>query len=68
MRVIKCTPREFEENFRKHQGLLTRESRFIEVPNSLGGRNHIQFTVMIEGNKQTFFVDRTRYPKYEGLF
>ena len=68
MKVIKCSPREYEQNHRKYQGLLNKESHLNHVPNSLGGLNYVQFMVIIDRVETVFYIDNSQYPNYKRMY
>ena len=55
---IECTHEEYLKEMKRCSTLLTPESWNCEVPNSLGGKPHPQFTVDILGSKITVWVNR----------
>ncbi len=61
---IKCTPREFERLYRKHQGHITTDKKFLK----LTPKTYIQFSVMVCGNSVTYWIDSHEYPNYKGVF
>jgi len=61
---IKCTPNEFEKAYRKHQGQITTHNKFLKLTD----RTYVQFSVVIDGNTVTYWIDSKEYPNYKGVF
>lgn len=61
---IKCTPSEFEKAFRKYQGQIVTDRKFLK----LTPRTYVQFGVMIDGNMVSYWIDSHEYPNYKGIF
>lgn len=60
----KCTPRDFEKAYKKYQGQIVTDKKFLR----LTPRTYIQFSVMVKGNRITYWIDSKEYPKYKGIF